>query len=140
MRRSRKVEIALVAGLAMSGCGRRAYDPCAPQTFNEFACQEAVNHNGYYYGGQWYPHTYYGGYTSYYNGYHSYVSSGGSVTTVSPSQWGRPGQAASTAAGAGTSTGTGDAATSSGSVSRGVVGSSAHGSGSSSGGAGGGGE
>ena len=116
MKRSRKVEIALVAGLAMSGCGRRAYDPCAPQTFNEVACQDAVSHNGYYYGGHWYPHTYSGGYSAYYNGYNSYMRSGGSITQVAPSEWSRPG-----------STATGS--TSSGSVSRGVFGSSAHGSG-----------
>jgi len=132
MKRSRKVEIALVAGLAMSGCGRRAYDPCAPQTFNEFACQEAVSHNGYYYGGHWYPHTYYGGYSSYYNSYHSYVRTGGRITNVSPSEWGRPSQSGSTAAGvagaaAGTSgTSSGASSTSSGSVSRGVFGSSSH--------------
>src|SRR5215831_1307528 len=122
MKRSRKVQIALVAGLAMSGCGRRAYDPCAPQTFNEFACQEAVSHNGYYYGGHWYPHTYVGGYSSYYNGYYSYVRGGGRVQTVAPSQWSRPAGAATSGAG-GSSTG------SSGSVSRGVFGSSSHSSG-----------
>jgi len=114
MKRSRKVEIALVAGLAMSGCGRRAYDPCSPQTFNELACQEAVSHNGYYYGGHWYPHTYVGGYSSYYNSYHSYVGGGGRVTAIAPSQWGRP--SASTGS-------------TSGSVSRGVFGSSSHSSG-----------
>ena len=126
MKRSRKVEIALVAGLAMSGCGRRAYDPCAPQTFNEFACQEAVSHNGYYYGGHWYPHTYYGGYSSYYNSYHSYVRTGGRITTVSPSEWGRPSQSAVGAAAGTSGTSSGASSTSSGSVSRGVFGSSSH--------------
>ena len=125
MKRSTKVEIALVAGLAMSGCGRRAYDPCAPQTFNDLACQEAVNHNGYYYGGHWYPHTYVGGYSSYYNGYYSYVRGGGRVTQIAPSQWSRPsGAAAGTAS---TSSGQG-ASSSGGSVSRGVFGSTGHGS------------
>ena len=127
MKRSRKVEIALVAGLAMSGCGRRAYDPCAPQTFNEFACQEAVSHNGYYYGGHWYPHTYYGGYSSYYNSYHSYVRTGGRITNVSPSEWSRPSQSSTAGAAAATSgSSSGASSTSSGSVSRGVFGSSSH--------------
>ena len=131
MKRSRKVEIALVAGLAMSGCGRRAYDPCAPQTFNEFACQEAISHNGYYYGGHWYSHSYSGGYSSYYNGYYSYVRGGGRLTNVSPSDWSRPGGATGAAAGpaSGQSTGTGASASGSGSVSRGVFGSSSHGGG-----------
>ena len=122
MKRSTKVEIALVAGLAMSGCGRRVYDPCAPQTFNELACQEAVSHNGYYYGGHWYPHTYVGGYTSYYNSYHSYIRGGGRITQIAPSQWGHPASATS-----GTS-GSTSGASSSGSVSRGVFGSTGHGS------------
>jgi hypothetical protein len=123
MKRSTKVEIALVAGLAMSGCGRRAYDPCAPQTFNDMACQQAVSHNGYYYGGHWYSHSYVGGYSSYYNSYHSYIGGGGRVTQVAPSQWSRPGGSAA----GGATSGTG--ATSSGSVSHGVFGSTGHGSG-----------
>ena len=118
MKRSRKVEIALVAGLAMSGCGRRAYDPCAPQTFNPQACQDAVSHNGYYYHGTWFPHSYSGGYSAYYNSYYSYVRGGGSVTGVSSSDYSRP--AGASADGTGSS---------SGSVSRGVFGSSSHGSG-----------
>ena len=117
MKRSRKVEIALVAGLAMSGCGRRAYDPCAPQSFNELACQDAISHNGYYYGGRWHSHSYSGGYPAYYNSYYSYVRGGGHVTTVAPSAWARP----SGAAASGPST--------SGSVSRGIFGSSGHGGG-----------
>ena len=121
MKRSRKVEIALVAGLAMSGCGRRAYDPCAPQSFNELACQDAISHNGYYYGGHWYSHSYGGSYSSYYSGYHSYINRGGRVTSVPPSSWSRP--ASSSGSTTGTATGT-----SSGSTSRGVFGSSAHGS------------
>ena len=126
MKRSTKVEIALVAGLAMSGCGRRTYDPCAPQTFNEMACQQAVSHNGYYYGGHWYPHTYVGGYSSYYNSYHSYIGGGGRITQVAPSQWSRPGGSGGLGASTGSTSGTG--ASSSGSVSHGVFGSTGHGS------------
>jgi len=113
MKRSRKVEIALVAGLAMAGCGRRTYDPCAPEMFNPQACQDAIANNGYYSGGRWYPHTYIGGYPYFYNSYNSYVQRGGSVTNVPASQWTRPAGAPAT----------GDPA----SVGRGVFGSSAHG-------------
>lgn len=87
MKRSGKVQIALVAGLAMSGCGRKAHDPCAPQTFNDKACQDAISHNGYFNNGNWIPHTYIGGYSSYYAGYTDYVRSGGTATTVSPSEF-----------------------------------------------------
>jgi hypothetical protein len=125
MKRSRKVELTLVAGLALSGCGRRMYDPCSPQTFNEIACQDAISHNGYYYGGQWYSHSYSGGYSYYYNDYNRYVRSGGSVTRISPSEWSRP------ATSSGSTSGSATGGTSSGdisSVSHGVFGSSAHGS------------
>jgi hypothetical protein len=115
MKRSRKVEIALVAGLAMSGCGRR--DPCAPQTFNQDACLDAINHNGYYYGGHWYPHSYSGGFSAYYNGYYSYVGNGGNVTPISPSEWSVPSGASASGPPGATSAG-------SESVSRGVFGSS----------------
>lgn len=120
MKRSGKVQIALVAGLAMTGCGRRAYDPCNPQTFNEQACQDAINHHGYYYGGHWYPHTYSGSYMSYYSGYNSYVRTGGRVTSVSPSEWSSPSASSGSSNGA--------SSTGSGSVSRGIFGSSSHGS------------
>jgi hypothetical protein len=154
MKRSRKVEIALVAGLAMSGCGRRAYDPCNPQTFNEAACQDAVNHNGYFFDGQWYPHTYSGSYSAYYVGYHNYVLRGGSVTTVPPDDWTRPKKPAVPPSGTttdstggstsgstadsttGSKTGAASSESSESSVSRGVFGSSAHGSSSGSSGGG----
>ena len=114
MKRSGKVEIALVAGLALTGCGRRAYDPCAPQTFNQDACQEAIRNRGYYYEGNWYSHSYSGGYSNYYNGYYSYMRNGGNVTQIAPSEWSRPAGAPSTG---------------SGSVSRGIFGSSSESSG-----------
>jgi hypothetical protein len=112
MKRSGKVQIALVAGLAMSGCGRKAQDPCSPQTFNAKACQDAVSHNGYYDNGQWIPHTYTAGYSSYYAGYNSYVRSGGTTTTASPSESAKPATTSGSPAESGT-------------VSRGIFGSSA---------------
>jgi hypothetical protein len=114
MKRSGKVEIALVAGLAMAGCGRRGYDPCAPQTFNVDACQQAINNKGYYYGGQWYSRSYSGGFSNYYNDYYGYLRNGGNVTQIAPSQWSQPAGASSTG---------------SGSVSRGIFGSSSESSG-----------
>jgi len=131
MKRSRKVEIALVAGLAMSGCGRR--DPCAPQTFNQDACQDAINHNGYYYGGHWYSHSYSGGFSSYYNDYYYYVRGGGNVTQIAPSEWSVPNGAPSAGPPGAASTG-GD------SVSRGIFGSSSSSSGGEGHGGSGGGE
>ena len=88
-RRSRAVSLKLVPLLAAAvgaSCARDTYvaDPCEAQTYNQVACDSAVVHHGYYYGGTWYPHVYpYGGmyYLTRYNGY---VGSGGSVRSIAP--------------------------------------------------------
>jgi len=49
--------LAAVAGGAT--CSHHAvYDPCEQTTYVQAACDSAVAHQGYYYGGTWYPHVY----------------------------------------------------------------------------------
>ena len=62
-------------------------DPCLPQVYNEAACQNAVHHQGYYYGGMWYHHVYAMPYLYYHNGYSGYVRSGGRVSALSPGSY-----------------------------------------------------
>ncbi|HXT17220.1 MAG TPA: hypothetical protein VN706_16400 [Gemmatimonadaceae bacterium] len=89
IRRSRAVPLTLVPLLAATVGARCAgdsvaYDPCEPQSYAQVACDSAVVHHGYYYGGAWYPRVYpYAGlyYLTRYNGY---VSSGGALRTISP--------------------------------------------------------
>lgn len=69
-KRSQRVDLTLVTALAAAltagaagacdgGHGRlTAADPCAPETFDDGACQSAVRDHGYYYGGHWVPHIY----------------------------------------------------------------------------------
>ena len=64
-------------------------DPCLPQVYNEAACQYAVQHNGYYYGGTWYRHVYSMPFLYYHNGYSGYVRSGGRVRALSPGTYSR---------------------------------------------------
>ena len=46
---------ALAALVAATGCSRRvAYDPCEPVSYQQVACDSAVAHHGYWYGGRWY--------------------------------------------------------------------------------------
>jgi len=78
MKKSGQVTLTIVAAVALAGCAR-SYDPCRPETFNEWACQEATRQGGYYYNGRWFSSYYSRPYPYYYDGYHTYISRGGSV-------------------------------------------------------------
>jgi hypothetical protein len=83
MRRSLRVTLTVVSGVALISCGRRALDPCANQTFNAQACQDAVRSGGYFWNGTWYPMKYTHPYPFYYDSYQSYhgPSSGASAAS-----------------------------------------------------------
>jgi hypothetical protein len=89
MKKSAQVTLTVVAALGLTGCSRRP-DPCAAETFNPDACQEAVRDGGYYYGGHWYGMPYGHSYPYYYNNYYSHVSRGGSVHAYSSSSYAHP--------------------------------------------------
>jgi hypothetical protein len=91
MKKSQRITLTLVAAAAMAACSRRGPDPCQPATFNEWACQDAVNRGGYYWNGSWNPLVYHYPYPYYYDSYHRYVSSGGHVTASPGQSYGRPG-------------------------------------------------
>ncbi|HYL05594.1 MAG TPA: hypothetical protein VE075_06120, partial [Thermoanaerobaculia bacterium] len=75
MKKALHVRLTLVstaaAALVASGCGRPAAggdpvgDPCAPETFQEVDCREAIAHQGYYRHGVFVPHVYYRTYNDY---------------------------------------------------------------------------
>ena len=97
MKRSSAVPLSLVPALAaIVSCGPSGpaivsgVDPCLPQVYNEMACQYAVGHQGYYYGGMWYHHIYASPFLYYHNGYSGYVSTGGSVRALSPGSYSSP--------------------------------------------------
>ncbi len=88
MRRSFRVSLTVVTGVALMSCGRRALDPCAARTFNAQACQDAVRGGGYYWNGAWFPMIYSHPYPYYYDSYQSYHGpSGGASSGV----YARPG-------------------------------------------------
>jgi hypothetical protein len=94
LKRSSAVPLTLVPALAaLAGCGPSGpatisgVDPCLPQIYNEAACQYSVQHQGYYYGGNWYHHVYAMPFLFYNNGYSGYVRSGGVVRSLSPSTY-----------------------------------------------------
>ncbi len=96
-KRSSTVTLSLVPVLAsIVSCGPSGpavvsgVDPCLPQVYNNVACQYAVQHQGYYYGGMWYRHVYAMPFLYYNNGYGGYVRSGGSVRALSPGAYSSP--------------------------------------------------
>jgi hypothetical protein len=88
-RRSRAIPLAIVPALAAlagtAACSHRSiYDPCDQTAYVQTACDSAVVHQGYYYGGTWYPHVYpYAG-LYYYNRYTGFLAGGGHVRSISP--------------------------------------------------------
>ena len=94
-RRSAAVPLSIVpmlaAAVTISACDSQpAMDPCEPVSYVQAACDSAVAHRGYWYGGTWYPHVYSYLPLYYYNGYRSYVGSGGRVRSYAPTVYAPP--------------------------------------------------
>jgi hypothetical protein len=104
VKRSTSISLTIVPALA-AACGPNALppDPCLPSTYTAPACEYAVQHQGYYYGGTFYPHVYSSPFLYYSNGYSNYVAGGGRVSTIAPGRF-APGGGASGAVSAPSST------------------------------------
>ena len=82
MKKSATITLTVVAAAGLAACGRRHPDPCVAATFNQQACQEAIDRGGYYWQGSWYPMSYHYPYPYYFDSYQTYVSHGGRVTSA----------------------------------------------------------
>jgi len=91
MKKSTKVTLTLVATLGLAACNRQRRDPCESATFNEQACQDAVQNRGYYWNGGWVPMTYGYPYPYYYDSYRSYTAKGGVVNPAPAQSYGSHG-------------------------------------------------
>src|SRR5882724_13011142 len=97
MKKSAQVTLTIVAAVGLASCGRRRMDPCESASFNQQACQEAIDRGGYYWGGSWFPMMYHYPYPYYYDSYRGYVSRGGRVYAAPAGSYGRPEGASSPA-------------------------------------------
>jgi hypothetical protein len=94
-RRSAAVPLSIVpmlaALVAVPACSSNSVlDPCESASYTQMACDSAVVHHGYWYGGTWYPRVYSYLPMYYYNGYRSYLGSGGHVRTSAPTIYAPP--------------------------------------------------
>ena len=89
MKRSVRVTLTVAAGVALISCNRRL-DPCESASFNQQACQDAVQSGGYYWNGTWFPMTYSHPYPFYYDSYQQYRAKGGTSSAAPGITYGRP--------------------------------------------------
>jgi hypothetical protein len=75
---------------ALSACTQPApigVDPCAQATFNQPACEVALQQHGYHYNGGWFPMNYMYPYAYYYNSYDHYRLGGGRIYSAPSSSY-----------------------------------------------------
>jgi hypothetical protein len=82
VKRSTSITLTIVPALAAVCTGSVPPDPCLPASYTVEACEYAVSHQGYYYGGVFYPHLYANPFLFYNRGYQNYVSGGGRVAPL----------------------------------------------------------
>ncbi len=92
MKRSASVGLTLAAAFAFTARAGQRPDPCAASTFNETACQAAVQSRGYCYNDRWVGMKYSEPYPYYYDAYQQYMAGGGApnaavVGTCGPPRW-----------------------------------------------------
>src|SRR5579862_119272 len=82
MKKSARVTLTVVTAAALAACARRRLDPCDAASFNQQACQEAIDRGGYYWQGSWCPVVYHYPYPYYFDSYRTYVAGGGRVVSA----------------------------------------------------------
>ena len=90
MKRSAAVRLTVVAAVGIAAHAQSRPDPCAAATFNEQACQAAVQNRGYCWNGRWVGLRYHFPYPYYYDAYLDFIGSGGITTAAAVGACGPP--------------------------------------------------
>ena len=90
MKRSASVSLTVVAAVSMAARGQQRLDPCAAASFNEQACQAAIQSRGYCWNGRWVPLKYHYPFPYYYDAYQDYAANGGVVNAAVVGSCGPP--------------------------------------------------
>jgi hypothetical protein len=77
MKKSVAVRLTVVTAVGIAARAQPRQDPCSAATFNEQACQAAVQNHGYCWNGRWVGLKYHYPFPYYYDAYLAYVSNGG---------------------------------------------------------------
>ena len=91
MKKSAHIQLLFLNSLVLSAVAcdnaQPTVDPCNQQTFNQPACEVAIQNRGYHYHGAWIPMIYPSPYPFYLSGYNSYVARGGTVYSAPMSSY-----------------------------------------------------
>jgi len=79
-KRSAGVTLTVVAAMGFAARAQQRPNPCDALTFNEQACQDAVQKRGYCWNGKWVSMTYHYPFPYYYDAYQEYLTQGGLAT------------------------------------------------------------
>lgn len=90
MKKSAGVRLTVVAAIAIAARAQGPADPCAAATFNEQACRDAVQAQGYCWNGRWVKLKYHYPYPYYFDSYLSYIGAGGTINAADVGSCGPP--------------------------------------------------
>jgi hypothetical protein len=90
MKKSVAVQLTVVAAVGIAARAQPRQDPCSAATFNEQACQAAVQNRGYCWNGRWVGLRYHYPFPYYYDAYLDYVSNGGVANPAPVASCGPP--------------------------------------------------
>jgi len=90
MKKSAAVRLTVVAAVGLAAHAQPRPDPCSAATFNDQACQAAVQNRGYCWNGRWVMLKYHYPYPYYFDAYLAYVSNGGFVDAAATGLCGQP--------------------------------------------------
>jgi hypothetical protein len=82
MKKSATVTLTIVAAMGLAARTQSRRDPCEAATFNEHACQQAIQAGGYCWNGRWVRLKYHYPFPYYYDLYQELISQGGVVTAT----------------------------------------------------------
>jgi hypothetical protein len=79
VKKSTAIRLTVVALAAIAARAQGRPSPCSAATFNDAACQAAVQASGYCWNGRWVKLQYHFPYPYYYDSYLNYLNTGGAV-------------------------------------------------------------
>jgi hypothetical protein len=90
MKKSASVTVTLLAAAGMAARAQSRPEPCSAATFNEQACEAAVQNRGYCWNGRWIRLKYHDAFPYYFDAYQEYVAAGGAVSPMTVGSCGPP--------------------------------------------------